>query len=211
MNSNFSNLFEKKHHQDKDLEGKTAAVAVVFLENNTEPKLLMIKRAIRIGDPWSGHMAFPGGRFQAEDKNMNETAIRETWEEVGLRPKDSSWCGSLPLVAPLAAKEVAVSICPYLFVIKEEPELTLNHEVQDIFWLPLSFFFDAKNSDRFEYEWQGKVFNLPCFRYQDEVIWGLSYRILVTLLDRILECREEFSEFLPNDKNFNPPWTPFTL
>ena len=63
---------------------RRAAVAMILRDEGGEAQILMIKRAARDGDPWSGHMAFPGGRMEKEDQSLRETAIRETFEEVGL-------------------------------------------------------------------------------------------------------------------------------
>ena len=62
--------------------GGRAAVALVLRENAGDPEILLIRRAERKGDPWSGHMAFPGGREDARDESLLETALRETREEL---------------------------------------------------------------------------------------------------------------------------------
>ena len=62
-----------------------AAVAVVLRDAKGTPELLLIERARREGDPWSGHMAFPGGRLDPTDSDPRSAAERETLEEVGVR------------------------------------------------------------------------------------------------------------------------------
>ena len=64
-----------------------AAVAVV-LHDEASPRVLLMKRAERHGDPWSGHISLPGGRYQASDGDLRVTAIRETREELGIDLED---------------------------------------------------------------------------------------------------------------------------
>src|SRR5450432_2372229 len=63
---------------------RQAAIAVIFLELEMSLDVLLIERAIREGDPWSGHMALPGGHADPADADLSATAERETLEEVGL-------------------------------------------------------------------------------------------------------------------------------
>ena len=78
-----------------------AAIALVIRPQPAEPELLMIKRAEIEGDPWSGHIACPGGRAEPGDRDLEHTAIRETWEETGIDlARDGKILGTLDDVSP---------------------------------------------------------------------------------------------------------------
>jgi 8-oxo-dGTP pyrophosphatase MutT (NUDIX family) len=158
-----------------------AAVALVFSarpEGGVE--LLFIERALREGDPWSGHMAFPGGRFDPKDRDLAATAARETREEVGLalgRPiarLDDFSNARNPRIAPLV-------VAPFAYELEARPALLPNREVQSTVWIPLSWLAhpDAAVDHSFERDSQKLVF--PAVRYERYTVWGLTYRILASL------------------------------
>src|SRR6185503_19895516 len=104
---------------------RRAAVAMVLTEGKSGADVLFIERARTDGDPWSGHMAFPGGRVDPTDADSRAAAERETLEEVGLS---------------LAGAELVISA--FVYHVKEPGELAINHEVQDAFWFPLNGLVD---------------------------------------------------------------------
>ena len=71
---------------------RRSAVAMILREQRGDSEILMIKRAEHEGDPWSGHMAFPGGRMEPGDRHGLDVARRETEEEVGLALADDEPC-----------------------------------------------------------------------------------------------------------------------
>ena len=97
-----------------------------------EVQVLMIRRAERPGDPWSGHMAFPGGRSESQDADSLATALRETLEEVGLDTAQHGSC--LGRLSDLQTRPSLVGgamiITPYVFSLQFEPELHCNEEVE---------------------------------------------------------------------------------
>lgn len=144
----------------------------------------MIKRAERIGDPWSGHMAFPGGHLDADDEHALGAARRETWEEIGLDThRYTQQIGRLSdvFISPFSRRKPMV-ITPYVFEIVELPELNLNHEVDRIVWVPISFVADPQNRQTMQWQRQGKDVTLPCYWWQQHRIWGLSLGMLDELL-----------------------------
>jgi 8-oxo-dGTP pyrophosphatase MutT (NUDIX family) len=158
-----------------------AAVALVFYQpEGGAPELLFIERAGREGDPWSGQMAFPGGRRDPGDADSAATAARETSEEVGLtlaapfgRLDDFSGSRN-PHVPPLV-------VSPYLYEVAERPILVPNVEVQSTVWIPVPWILHPDSS--FDYEFQREDFTgtFPAIRFERYTVWGLTYRILGSL------------------------------
>lgn len=153
-------------------------------EDSHELEVLLIKRADRKGDRWSGHMAFPGGRLERGDKTAQLAAMRETHEEIGLRLSQNQYMGRLSDVMTLAhgtTKPMVVS--PYVFRVAGSPKLTLNYEVAEVVWLPLSFLADKANRDTMRWDKNGVGITLPCYHYQGYRIWGLTLRMLDELVE----------------------------
>ncbi|HAG97011.1 MAG: coenzyme A pyrophosphatase [Pseudomonadales bacterium] len=160
-----------------------AAVAVLYRYREQGCELFFIQRAKKPGDPWSGDMAFPGGRKQIEDATLQDTAIRETWEETGL---DLFHHGRLQQKLPHQLTRshrsgAPMLVTPYLFHWLGGDDLNLNHECDDALWIPLAFFNTA--AERSSLTWKQGHFSLqlPCYRFGDKTVWGLTLR----MLDRI--------------------------
>ncbi len=163
---------------------KRSAVAIIVREAELGLEALMIKRADREGDPWSGHMAFPGGLSDHSDHNNLQTARRETLEEIGLDTNQYTQCmGRLSdvMVQRHRGKKPMI-VTPYVFTIEDVPELTLNHEVADILWVPLGFFADHANRQTMQWKLKKINFTLPCYFYQQQRIWGLSLMMMDELI-----------------------------
>ena len=107
-----------------------AAVAMVFREGPGATELLFIERAQREGDPWSGHMAFPGGRVEPVDPGTRAAALRETHEEVGLSLYQSEPLGRLDDQRGYrGGQQLSLVISPFLYHLEEEQQLRITHEV----------------------------------------------------------------------------------
>ena len=168
-----------------------SAVAAV-LDHRTElnePAVLLMQRAIRQGDPWSGHISFPGGRAEAQDNHVYETAVRETYEEIGLNLITHGVdVGRLSDLAarPPSWKRRPMLITPFIFQLQQEPQWHLDpKEVASVFWVPLSFLADHNNRETMSWERGGITLNLPCYFYQEHRIWGLTLRMLDELISVI--------------------------
>jgi 8-oxo-dGTP pyrophosphatase MutT (NUDIX family) len=168
---------------------KRAAVAAVLRERDqrTGPELLFIRRAEKPGDPWSGHMAFPGGRHDVTDPDLLATAVRETREEVGLDLGMARLLGRLEDVEAMArGVRVGLTITPLVFAIDGDPPLRLQgDEVAEAVWAPMRPL--ATGEARTTYPWRlGPVpVPLPGYRVGDGVVWGLTYKMVELLLARI--------------------------
>lgn len=146
-----------------------------------------MRRAERVGDRWSGHVSFPGGREEARDESLYRTAVRETREEVGL---DLDHCarflgGLDPVRAIARGRPTSTSIAPYVFAETSRSCLTLNHEVTRTFWLPLGAAAAGELDAVHVYQLGNERWELPCWRHDGETVWGLTYQMLSSLLELV--------------------------
>lgn len=174
-------------HQD-DL--RYAAVATVIRYPAPEhPEVLLIRRAEHPDDPWSGHMAFPGGRRDPGDPSLHDTAIRETAEEVGVDlSRQGEALGRLHDVEAIAkAKRVGLVIAPYVFLLRGEVDLAVDRtEVAEALWAPLRPMVEGQLDAPFPYRYQGRDLDLPSYRLDAQrVVWGLTHRMLAMFFDEL--------------------------
>jgi 8-oxo-dGTP pyrophosphatase MutT (NUDIX family) len=160
---------------------RRAAVAMVLREGRPEPEVLFIERASHPGDPWSGHMAFPGGRIDPGDPDPRAAAERETLEEVGLALAGAEVLGRLDDMNGRQATGVpSLVISAFVYRIEGEPRLAPNHEVREAFWFPLRSLLDPA---RFVEHPVARAHGLraPGILVGEpdrHVVWGLTYRFL---------------------------------
>ena len=181
---------------EQDLEqGKVrhAAVALVLAPGPQGWSLLMMKRADREGDPWSGHMSFPGGHVEPSDADHLHAATREASEEMGLQLKRRDCLGELRSVSSPRVKAGPKRrvVRAFVFALQERPELTLNAEAASAHWFPLQQLLDGEGRGRFEFEWKGNAMMLPRIDLQEQRIWGMSLGMLDELLDRIRDLDKD--------------------
>lgn len=171
------------------IEGsRRASVALIFRNGpGGELQLFFIHRAEDLRDPWSGHMGFPGGRVDDGDGSSLDAVYREVREEVGLDLKRSG-----RLIARLSdqravakGKRLGLVIEARVFELLKSCPMRANAEVQDMLWIPLSFFQDPKQRSEMDYLHGDLKLRLPCYHYRDKLIWGLSLLMLDELLSRI--------------------------
>jgi 8-oxo-dGTP pyrophosphatase MutT (NUDIX family) len=161
-----------------------AAVALVL---DGQGELLFIERAQRAGDPWSGHVAFPGGRREPSDRDLLHTAMRETEEEVGLTLGSARLLGALddlPALGPRRAGRSLV-IRPYVFALVERPPLRPNVEVAGVRWWPLQRLVAHEGRGHRPYVWGGQPITLPTVDLGGAELWGLSLHMVDELLERM--------------------------
>lgn len=169
------------------LPSKRAAVAISLRLGVSGPEMLMIQRAVREGDPWSGHMGFPGGRKDASDATDVACAKRETLEEIGfdLDTYGELICQLSDVNTGWRADRPEMLVAPFIFKVDSTPDFELNHEVDDTLWVPLSFLLDDANRSRHQWDWRGEVLESDAFTYDNRLIWGLSLMMIDELLEII--------------------------
>lgn len=162
-----------------------AAIALVLRPSPAgEPELLMIKRAEAEGDPWSGHIACPGGRRDPGDRDLEHTAIRETWEETGIDlEKDGRILGTLDDMSPRTSTLPPIVIRPFVAVVKPEVAIVVSLEVAEAFWVPMAAIRETARWGRGSVEVRGGgEREVDVFRHGEHLVWGLTHRALTQLL-----------------------------
>jgi len=163
---------------------RRAAVAAIVREHEVVgPQVLFIRRAEHPNDPWSGHMAFPGGREEPSDADLLQTAIRETREEVSLDLiENATLLGRLDeLPAVARGKRTGLTIAPFVFELTRDAPLHFNYEVSEVLWAPLGPMFRGELATVFPYEIAGQKVELPAHEVQGRIVWGLTHRMLESL------------------------------
>ena len=164
---------------------RVAAVAAV-LRFSPAAEVLLIKRAEHPNDPWSGHMALPGGRQDEADATTLQTAVRETHEEVGLDLSEyADGLGQLDDVQAIArARRLDMVIVPHVFVLRGSPSLVLEPgEVEAAIWAPLEPMSSNRTATTRPYVHEGRALELPGWTVGEHVVWGLTYTMLQSLFD----------------------------
>lgn len=166
---------------------RRAAVAVVLTDGADSLDLLLIERAQRAGDPWSGQMAFPGGRVAPGDRSARAAAERETLEEVGLSLERAEFLGGLGEQCGRLSSPRELAISAFVFYEAAPGPLSLNREVSEAFWFPMRSLLDRERQVDFPVGIEpGRLF--PGVRVGEpahQVIWGLTYRFLEAFLSRL--------------------------
>jgi 8-oxo-dGTP pyrophosphatase MutT (NUDIX family) len=166
---------------------KRSAVAMILQVRDGELNVLMIKRAERKGDPWSGHMAFPGGRMDPDDASIFATAVRETQEEVGLPLGPDDEC--IGRLSDLSARPrfgaLGMTVTPFVFRLERAVSFVANYEVAEVIWVPLEFLLTIENREQMVWKYKEMAITVPCYKYEGRTIWGLSLMMLDELLDLV--------------------------
>lgn len=166
-----------------DQSARPAAVAIVLVPQASDLNVLFIRRAVYASDPWSGQVAFPGGRQESGDNDLLQTALRETHEEIGADLSDGlellgrlddfhSWTTTLP----------NIFVRPFVIAVEKAPHFTLSREVANAFWVPLSVLRDDANWKRTAVSARGTALDVIAFHCEGQVIWGMTERILSQFL-----------------------------
>ena len=167
---------------------RQAAVAVLLRERAGHAEMLFIKRAATPSDPWSGHMAFPGGHRDQGDAHLRATAVRETEEEIGLDMSCASFLGELPRQRPLSMRSNLL-VAPFVFAIDGDPRFALNREVAATVWTPLAPMHLGRNAERASPSCNGARSSAGAgngFRLAGGYfVWGMTYRMVQTFFETV--------------------------
>ena len=159
-----------------------AAVAVLLHDGAEGIEALFIHRAERVGDTWSGQIAFPGGRREPSDADIRATAIRETREEIGVDLTSADPLGVLDDMYPRTPVLPPVVVRPFVFGLIEHPAITLSNEVQDAFWVSFRALAAPGVQRDVTIHHRGATRVMPAYIVGNHTIWGMTERILSNLL-----------------------------
>ena len=156
-------------------ESAQAAVAILVRPTHDDLEFFLVKRAEVPGDPWSGDMAFPGGKKTPGDRSLLDTTVREVREETGI---DLNGFRAAGFMEPLLSS-VRRTLCvqPVIYRLDEVPEVHLNYELTKYMWVPLTTLRGSR-AQAVVKGWEEPVFRVGC-----DVVWGLTYRMLEKILE----------------------------
>ncbi len=164
-------------------ERRHAAVAMLLRQGSSGPEVLFIERARHPGDPWSGNLAFPGGKISRRDCGPQSAAQRETLEEIGL---DLSRVECLGRLNDITGAYLPVLVSCFVYLLQHSPVLTPNEEVAGCFWFPLNHLLQPERHKLASLEWHGKRRRVAAIDLQQEgrpVLWGITYRLILQFLE----------------------------
>ena len=164
---------------------RLAAVSLVLVDGPAGAEILLIKRAERASDPWSGQIAFPGGRQDPEDRDLLATAVRETREETGVELAAAERLGVLDDLVPRSVTLPLVIVRPFVFALPRRPVLTTNAEVQRAFWVALARLSEPAVQSQLTITLKDGVRTFPAYRLGEDIIWGMTERILTPFVHTI--------------------------
>lgn len=156
-----------------------ASVAIIRCEL-PNPSYLLLRRASRPEDPWSGHYSFPGGRREPRDDSLLTTCLRETREETGIELSENQLIKTLQPEAAGKNFQLLLWVQPFVFSLAQRPQITLEAtEVVDSVWVDEREFANPKAHKETEMV-PGRLF--PAFPLKDYFLWGFSYKLLLKLV-----------------------------
>ncbi|NIB43011.1 CoA pyrophosphatase [Pseudomaricurvus alkylphenolicus] len=161
---------------------KRAAVLIALTDHDDDPRIVLTKRAEHLNSH-SGQVSLPGGKWDVEDASLLQTALRESWEEVGLQPELVEVLGALPVVQTYQG----VNVAPFVGVVPKDVELVPNYQELDaIFQVPVSFFLrdERVRTDIFNRS-VGHAWS-PAYHFEGFEIWGFTARLLASFLNEAL-------------------------
>jgi len=167
----------------REPEAWEAAVGLILAPGSSGLDLLFIRRAKRGGDPWSGQVALPGGRRDAEDVALIDTVCRETLEETGISLPRSSLLGELDDLFPDIKVLPPVVVRPFVFGLSTRPRIEPSDEVAGHLWVSLQTL--PASASVTEVEVRGQRLTVDAYVVGEYVIWGMTHRIVAPFLERI--------------------------
>jgi len=183
-----------------------ASVALILVESEKGPGLLFIKRQDNPEDPWSGHMALPGGRTHVGEGPV-ETAVRETFEEIGLE-LDSTRFLMRPVEARARQSMASFMIYPCLFITNYNWSKLYSSlspcpkEVESIHFFPIVDLLNSKFQSKVHWSMNGKDLALPSIQIGRQTIWGLTYWILELFFKEIEGVDLKNKEYIVDLQNW---------
>jgi 8-oxo-dGTP pyrophosphatase MutT (NUDIX family) len=159
-----------------------AGVLVPIMQRTEGLSILLTQRAADLKHH-AGQASFPGGRMEEHDDDVCETALRETYEEVGIEPVHVDVIGYLRAMPTITG----FAVTPVIGLVSEAAQLVIDQtEVDYTFEMPLDFLLDPGNDRLADRNWEGQAFRLREFHYGGERVWGATAYMLLAFRNFIL-------------------------
>src|SRR5262249_48593358 len=152
-----------------------AAVTMILRDHQDKAELLIIRRAECEGDPWSGHLALPGGRVEISDTDLMATAARETHEEIGINlNKGGRFIGKLPLIDTRNPLLPHLEITPFVAVAPGNFAIQLSAEVASVFWVSIDRLKREGASTEYKFKHGDVIIKRAAYPSEGGPIWGIT-------------------------------------
>ncbi|MGI0092160.1 MAG: NUDIX hydrolase [Nitrososphaerales archaeon] len=165
----------------------SAAVCLILKPDSTlgQVSALLVRRRISETDPWSGQMAFPGGRTSRRDQGIMKTAVREVLEETGIDLTKCEMLGTLDDLIPTSNRSLRVT--PFVALAPESTVVSVDgHEIVDYVWIPIAFFVDKNNSATYDVQRSEMSISVRCFPYLGtHIVWGMTLRMIEDFITKV--------------------------
>jgi len=180
----YGNLYRNNCDVPPEIDNgyQPAAVMILLTQYKGEWHILFTQRTDTVSDH-KGQVAFPGGAWETSDSCLRETALRETYEEIGVRREDINIFGSMPPVQTVTG----YYIVPYVGIISWPYEVIIQErEVESIFLIPFNWLINEENRSEKEYMDIKHNIRRDVLFYQEydgHVLWGITAMLTVSLLE----------------------------
>ena len=187
--TDFEKCFENKLVDEKDLvlstqsRETTAAVLILFVQDEGEWNIVYTRRTNGVRTH-QGEVSFPGGAYESIDGSLSQTALRETWEEIGIETQCIKILGGLEPVKTISN----YLVYPFVGLLNCKVKFKINHdEVEKVFLIPVKWLKDKKNSYEKEYCIDDHIVKnvIHFVDYNGEHLWGLTAWITKCIIDKI--------------------------
>lgn len=173
----YAETYTMGNNNETKPHGIPSAVLIPLLEENNEVFVVLTKRAEHLRKH-AGQISFPGGKVEKSDKHLIETALRESYEEIGLAPKKVDVLGQLKNYETLTG----YNISPIVGFIPDNTAFNIDsNEVAEVFKVPLRFFYQSKNYIEVPVIRKNLAYRVNFISYNNYTIWGATAAILKDL------------------------------
>ena len=163
------------------------ASVLIAITKETQPKILLTKRASHL-NKHAGEVSFPGGKREPNDTDDIGVALRETAEEIGLIPSSVELLGELAV----QTSKYGLSVKPIVgFIPVNSPLVAEPNEIERIFFVDLAELLTAEFMP-YQITYAGQQLRVPSFQLEGEIIWGLTAKILVDLMQQVFDYQKQW-------------------
>ncbi len=165
---------------------RPAGVLIPVVEREEGLTVLLTRRSAELKHH-AGQISFPGGRMEEHDKDIQATALRETYEEVGIPPENVDVIGYLEPMPTVTG----YAVTPVIGLVDSPDSLNIDHnEVESVFEVPLEFLLDKRNARASERDFRGRKVAIVEFLFEEHRIWGVTAYMLIELREKLIKNKK---------------------